>query len=140
MLVGSAEFNPAKAAAPLLGASRPTVFRFPLGKFEVTTVLDGAAQLDGPFPIFGENQTAEAVAAYATANNLSGSRQEISFTPVIVNTGKEGAAATRKKVLGMAAADRILMTGYHMPFPAVGYVEAMGDGFRWNAASYQMFL
>ena len=40
---------------------------------------------------------------------------------------KEAAAATRKKVLGMAAADGIPITGYHMPFPAVGFVEAMGE-------------
>jgi len=34
---------------------------------------------------------------------------------------KEGAAATRKKLLDMLAADRITFTGYHMPFPSVGY-------------------
>ncbi|MEO1795739.1 MAG: MBL fold metallo-hydrolase [Pseudomonadota bacterium] len=51
---------------------------------------------------------------------------------------KEAAAATRRRVLGMLAADRIPMTGYHLPFPAVGYVEARGDGFRWVPATYQM--
>ncbi|MEM9840969.1 MAG: MBL fold metallo-hydrolase, partial [Pseudomonadota bacterium] len=51
---------------------------------------------------------------------------------------KEAAAATRRRVLGMVAADRIPMTGYHLPFPAVGYVEARGDGFRWVPATYQM--
>ncbi|MCA8929251.1 MAG: MBL fold metallo-hydrolase [Alphaproteobacteria bacterium] len=294
--------TPALAAAPMMGPDRPTVFRFPLGRFEVTTIFDGGVALDGPYPIFGENQDAAAVAAYAEANNLPGKRMEIGFTPVIVNTGtelvlfdtgngaarrpnagellarlaaagygagqidvvvlthmhpdhigglmengqpafpnaryvtgqveydfwsapdkaenrvgqlvqanvvpladrmtflgdeagvasgitaiaafghtpghmayhiesegkrlllfadccnhfvmslqrpdwhvrfdmdKEGAAATRKKVLGMAAADRLLVTGYHMPFPAVGYVETMGQGFRWSGVSYQPFL
>ena len=301
-LLGSAMLRPTFAAAPMLGAARPVVFRFPLGKFEITTIFDGGVALDGPHPIFGANQDAAAVAAYAEANNLPGKRMEIGFTPVIVNTGKElvlfdtgngagrrpnagallsrlaeagykadqidvvvlthfhpdhiggmmedgkpafpnaryvtgqveydfwsapdkadnpvgklvksnivpvagkttflgnegsvasgitsiaafghtpghmayhiesegkrllligdscnhfvmsmqrpdwhvrfdmdkdGAAETRKKVLSMAAADRILITGYHMPFPAVGYVEAMGEGFRWNGASYQPFL
>jgi glyoxylase-like metal-dependent hydrolase (beta-lactamase superfamily II) len=304
-MIGKTVLSPAYAAAPMLGASRPTVFRFPLGQFEVTTIFDGGVQLDGPHPIFGQNQDAAEVAAFAEANNLPGKRMEIGFTPVIVNTGKElvlfdtgngagrrpnagalvarladagysadqidvvvlthmhpdhigglmedgkpafpnaryvtgqaeydfwsppavaegnlarvgklvqsnvvpvaekmsflgnegsvasgitsvaafghtpghmayhiesegkrllligdscnhyvmslqkpdwhvrfdmdkeGAAATRKKLLGMAAADRIPVTGYHMPFPAVGFVEAMGEGFRWNAVSYQMHL
>lgn len=301
-LLGSAVLNPALAAAPMLGPVRPNVFRFPLGKFEVTTVFDGAVALDGPHPIFGQNKEAAEVQTYATANGIPATKMEIGFTPVIVNTGKElvlfdtgngearrpargnlakavtdagysadmidivvithmhpdhiggmmtggkptfpnaryitgqveydfwasdkmkdnrvgklvqshvvpvadkmsflgnegsvasgitaiaayghtpghmgyhiesdgkrlllmadacnhyvvsmekpdwhvrfdmdkdGAAATRKKLLGMAAADRTLLAGYHMPFPAVGYAEPKGDGFRWNAASYQMFV
>lgn len=51
---------------------------------------------------------------------------------------KEAAAATRRSVLGMLAADRIPMLGYHMPFPAAGYVETREDGFRWVPVSYQM--
>ena len=50
---------------------------------------------------------------------------------------KEKAVAARKQTLGMIAADRIPMIGYHMPFPASGYVEAMGDGFRWVPTTYQ---
>jgi hypothetical protein len=53
---------------------------------------------------------------------------------------KDMAVATRKKLLGMIAADKVPFTGYHMPFPAVGYLEPMGDGFRYNAASYQLGL
>lgn len=32
------------------------------------------------------------------------------------------------------------MIGYHMPFPALGYVETRGDGFRWVPASYQFMM
>lgn len=53
---------------------------------------------------------------------------------------KEAAAATRKSVFGMLAADKVPFVGYHMPFPAVGYVEARGDGFRYVPASYQLSL
>ncbi|WP_298431138.1 MBL fold metallo-hydrolase [uncultured Jannaschia sp.] len=53
---------------------------------------------------------------------------------------KEAAAATRRSVLSMVASDRIPMLGYHMPFPAMGYVEAAGDGFRWVPESYQLML
>lgn len=30
------------------------------------------------------------------------------------------------------------MIGYHMPFPAVGFVETRGKGFRFVPVSYQM--
>jgi glyoxylase-like metal-dependent hydrolase (beta-lactamase superfamily II) len=53
---------------------------------------------------------------------------------------KAQAAATRKSLLGMIAADRLPFIGYHMPFPAVGYLEAQGDGFRLVPASYQFML
>lgn len=53
---------------------------------------------------------------------------------------KAAAAATRRQLFGMIAADRIPFIGYHMPFPGVGYVEAMGDGFRYVPASYQLML
>ncbi|MEM1235146.1 MAG: MBL fold metallo-hydrolase [Pseudomonadota bacterium] len=51
---------------------------------------------------------------------------------------KEAAAATRRRILGMLATDRVPMVGYHMPFPAAGYVEKAGDGFRWVPVTYQM--
>ncbi len=53
---------------------------------------------------------------------------------------KAAAAATRRRLLGMIAADRIPFIGYHMPFPALGYIETQGDGFRYVPASYQMML
>jgi glyoxylase-like metal-dependent hydrolase (beta-lactamase superfamily II) len=53
---------------------------------------------------------------------------------------KEGAAATRKDVFGMLAADKIPFVGYHMPFPAVGYVDTNDSGFRYVPASYQLKL
>ena len=53
---------------------------------------------------------------------------------------KAAAAATRKKLFGMIAADKIPFIGYHMPFPGVGFVEPKGDGFRYVPASYQLSL
>jgi glyoxylase-like metal-dependent hydrolase (beta-lactamase superfamily II) len=53
---------------------------------------------------------------------------------------KAAAAATRKSVLGMIAADRVPFIGYHMPFPGLGYIETAADGFRYVPASYQMML
>jgi hypothetical protein len=53
---------------------------------------------------------------------------------------KEGAAETRKRVFDMVAAERIPFLGYHMPFPAVGYVEKLDIGYRFVPASYQLML
>lgn len=53
---------------------------------------------------------------------------------------KTAAAASRRAVLGMLAAERVPFIGYHMPFPALGYVEANGDGFRYAPVSYQFEL
>jgi glyoxylase-like metal-dependent hydrolase (beta-lactamase superfamily II) len=80
--------RPAFAAAPMLGPARPQFYRFQLGDFEVTTLRDGAVQVDGPHPIFGEDQPAEDVAAFAEENFLPADRMEISFTPILVNTGE----------------------------------------------------
>ncbi|WP_333713873.1 MBL fold metallo-hydrolase [Yoonia sp.] len=53
---------------------------------------------------------------------------------------KEAAAASRRNVLGMIAADRIPAIGYHMPFPALGYVAPGSDGaeFRWVPEAGQL--
>lgn len=53
---------------------------------------------------------------------------------------KEQAAAARRNILGMIAADRIPAIGYHMPFPAVGYVDTGNDdaAFRWVPESGQL--
>jgi glyoxylase-like metal-dependent hydrolase (beta-lactamase superfamily II) len=80
---------PARAAAPFQGVLRPTVYRFKLGGFEVTNILDGFVQSDGPHPNYGNNQPAEAVRAYAIANRLPPTRFENSYTNTVVNTGKE---------------------------------------------------
>ena len=54
---------------------------------------------------------------------------------------KAAAATTRKKILGMVAADRIPLIGYHMPFPGMGFIERRGEGgFRYVPATYQMML
>ena len=51
---------------------------------------------------------------------------------------KEAAAATRRRVAAMLAEERVPFTGYHLPFPAIGYVESMGEGYRFVPESYRL--
>jgi len=49
------------------------------------------------------------------------------------------AVATRRKLLDRASADRMLVTGYHFPFPACGHIVRHGNGYEhvpllWNIA------
>ena len=50
------------------------------------------------------------------------------------------AEATRRKFYDMAAADRVLVAGYHWPFPAVGHIEKDGDGYRLHPVTWMPTL
>lgn len=56
---------------------------------------------------------------------------------VAFDMDRAAAAATRKRVFDMVAAERIPFLGYHMPFPAVGFIEKLDVGYRFVPASYQ---
>jgi glyoxylase-like metal-dependent hydrolase (beta-lactamase superfamily II) len=71
------------------GILRPSIYRFRLGGFEITNILDGVSQRDGPYPMFGADQPAEAVQRLAAANRLPPTRFEHSYTPTVVNTGRD---------------------------------------------------
>lgn len=60
--------------------------------------------------------------------------------PLAADMDKTVAGETRQALLGMAAADKVLVTGYHLPFPALGYVESLDDAFRFVPVSYQLNL
>ncbi|MCZ0811730.1 MAG: MBL fold metallo-hydrolase [Pseudomonadota bacterium] len=49
----------------------------------------------------------------------------------------EQTVATRKRLLDMAAEDRIAILGYHFPFPGVGHVQRDGDIHRFVPALWQ---
>ncbi|MEX0345160.1 MAG: MBL fold metallo-hydrolase, partial [Rhizobiaceae bacterium] len=77
-----------------------------------------------------------AITAY-TANHFVLSLQHLDWE-VRFDAVKDKAAEMRRKVFGMAASEKMPVIGYHMPFPSVGYVEPLGDGFRWVPETYQM--
>ncbi len=44
------------------------------------------------------------------------------------------AVETRTALFGRAADEDLLTFGYHFPFPGIGYIERMGEGFRFTPA------
>lgn len=77
------------AKAPMLGVSTPNHYRFKLGNFEVTTIVDSEVFIDGPYPIIGKNASEEEVAKLMKDNLVPVNKFQPGFTPTIVNTGKE---------------------------------------------------
>jgi glyoxylase-like metal-dependent hydrolase (beta-lactamase superfamily II) len=47
------------------------------------------------------------------------------------------AAKTRRKIFDRAAADRVLVSGAHLPFPALGHVRATGGAFEWAPSIWE---
>jgi glyoxylase-like metal-dependent hydrolase (beta-lactamase superfamily II) len=42
------------------------------------------------------------------------------------------AAATRKRVFDMAASDRLLVAGMHLPYPGLGFIERNANEYRFH--------
>ncbi len=49
---------------------------------------------------------------------------------------REQAVKTRSALLDRAATERLLVVGYHYPFPGVGHVVKEGKGYRWLPADW----
>ncbi|EFL90027.1 MBL fold metallo-hydrolase [Ahrensia sp. R2A130] len=81
----------------------------------------------------GQNLMLMADAANHYVFSLAHPDWEVSF-----DADKAAAAATRRRLLTMLAEERMPFVGYHMPFPALGYVEKRGEGFHYVPASYQL--
>jgi glyoxylase-like metal-dependent hydrolase (beta-lactamase superfamily II) len=50
------------------------------------------------------------------------------------------AVQTRRRIFDMAAAEKILVSGYHFPFPGLGYIEKGGTGYRLVPAAWNPVL
>lgn len=83
-----------------------------------------------------ESQNRRLILTADTANHYVLSLQRPDWE-VRFDMDKAQAAASRKKVFDMIATDKIAFLGYHMPFPAVGYVEKQETGYRFVPKTYQ---
>ncbi len=83
-----------------------------------------------------ESEGEQIVLTADTANHYVLSLQQPDWE-VRFDLDKVQAAQTRRRIFDLIAKDRIPFLGYHMPFPAVGYVEKIDTGFRFVPKSYQ---
>lgn len=68
---------------------------------------------------------------------LQTARPEITFT---FDADTQQAVASRRRVLDMAAADRLVFSGAHIPFPGFGRVSKDGNGYRFATAEWSYTL
>lgn len=66
-------------------------------------------------------------AAHHAAINLPHPDWHVAF-----DTDPVVAARSRRAIFDRAASDRVLVSGSHLPFPAVGHVRPAGEGFEWT--------
>jgi len=87
-MAGIAPLAPARAGAPMATAQAPSAYRYKLGDYQITAVYDGIWYL----PIddtFVRNAGKDAVNAALTAAFLAPNVLPISFTALLVNTGRQ---------------------------------------------------
>ena len=81
--------SPARAEQAVQPIEPSNSYRYKLGDFEITAVLDFARRVDKPETTFGTNQKPEDVAALLEQNLLPADWMVNMFTPLLVNTGRE---------------------------------------------------
>ncbi|NML74725.1 MBL fold metallo-hydrolase [Rhizobium sp. S-51] len=151
-VAGQAEYDfwvdPARAGTPAENGQKGVLASVkPLAE-KTTFIGDGADVVSGvtAMAAFGhspghmiyrlESEGRQLVLAADTANHFVLSLQRPDWE-VKFDMDKAAAAATRRKVFDMIAADRLAFLGYHMPFPAVGYAEKLDTGYRFVPKAYQ---
>jgi glyoxylase-like metal-dependent hydrolase (beta-lactamase superfamily II) len=56
---------------------------------------------------------------------------------LVFDVDGETGRATRKRMLDMAATDRVLVAAAHLPFPSFGHVARSGDAYAWEPEEWQ---
>lgn len=60
-------------------------------------------------------------------------------TGIVFDTDGQQAAETRRRVLDMAVADKLLVSGTHMPFPGFGHVDQKAEAYAWVPEEWKLF-
>ena len=157
--IAKTTISPTQATAPMLGNSQTRHHRFKFGEFEITTILYGIDKVNGPHPIFGEDQSASDVEKLMEENNLPTNKFIMGYTPVLINTGKEvvlfdTGGGIKKMVSGIESAgykseqiDVVVLTHFHpdhingvsnegkATFPNARYVTGQVEYDFWSPES-----
>lgn len=140
--------DPARAGTPAEGGHKGVLANVKPLADKMTFIGDGGEVVSGitGMAAFGhspghmiyslESEGRQLVLTADTANHFVLSLQRPDWE-VRFDMDKAAAAASRKKVFDMLATDKLAFLGYHMPFPAVGYVEKVDQGYRFVPKAYQ---
>jgi glyoxylase-like metal-dependent hydrolase (beta-lactamase superfamily II) len=124
--------NLVQAAQTVFGAIKPKLEPYENGK----RVVDGVEVVAAP----GHTPGHSALAIASGASQLfyitdAAHHAYINFPHpdwhVAFDTDPIQAAKSRRALLDRAAVDRVLVSGAHLPFPAVGHVKTQDNGFEW---------
>ncbi len=151
-VAGQAEFDfwkdPARAGTPAEGGHKGVLEKVVPFAEKTTFVGDGAEVAPGitGMAAFGhspghmiyriESGGKALILTADTANHFVLSLQRPDWE-VKFDMDKAAAAATRRKIFDMIATDRLPFVGYHMPFPSVGFIEKLDQGYRFVPETYQ---
>ena len=154
-VAGEVEFDfwkdPARAGTPAEGGHMGVLKNVVPLADKMTFIKDGAEVAPGIHAIeaFGhspghlvfhvESEGKGLVLTADTSNHYVLSLQRPDWE-VKFDMDKTKAAVARKMVFDMIAADRLPFIGYHMPFPAVGFIERQAQGYRFIPETYQFEL
>jgi len=58
------------------------------------------------------------------------------WTPIL-DMEPQQAVETRKRLMSMAADEKLTVVGYHMPYPGIGHIARNGNVFRWVPAQWE---
>ena len=59
---------------------------------------------------------------------------------VMFDSDPDKGVQTRRRVYDMASNEKLLISGYHFPFPGLGYIEKAGTGYRLVPAAWNPVL
>ena len=154
-ITGQTEYDfwvdPARAGTPAEGGHKGVLANVKPLADKMTFIKDGAEVAPGIHAIeaFGhspghlvfhvESEGKGLVLTADTSNHYVLSLQRPDWE-VKFDMDKTKAAVARKMGFDMIAADRLPFIGYHMPFPAVGFIERQAQGYRFIPETYQFEL
>ncbi|HYE03390.1 MAG TPA: MBL fold metallo-hydrolase [Phycisphaerales bacterium] len=126
-----------RAAKRLLGAARFTLLRGAAQVRPGIVLVPAPGHTPGHCGLLidggGDNQLLSITdAIHNAAIQLAHPEYYVAF-----DTAPEQAVEARKRLLDRAAAERVLVTGAHLPFPAIGHVRRRDEESREAGAAYE---
>ena len=94
------------------------------------TAIESRGHTPGHLSVVVESEGEKLLVAGDTITHPFISLEHPEWQPRI-DMDKARAAATRQRLLEMAARERMTVASYHIPFPGVGHVARKGSGYHW---------